>query len=101
MPLPKKSSFVFLTVGGRFQLQAATDNRNSSNVVLDSNDQWREFDGSGTSNGLEKKLEESELDPIDDWENALWPTLIQGAYTTILEGADNGTGIGLIDFLEY
>lgn len=74
---------------------------NSSNAVLDSNDQWREFDGSGTSNGLEKKLEESEINPIDDLESALWPTLVQGAYTAILEGVGNGTGIGLIDFLEY
>jgi hypothetical protein len=81
--------------------------RNSSGAVLDSNDQWRDFDGpgapgTGINNGLEKKLEEPPaINPTDELESALWPTLVPGAYTTILSGINNSTGIGLIDFLEY
>jgi hypothetical protein len=73
--------------------------RNSLGAVLDSNNQWKDFDG--TSTGLEDKLVDAKIAPTSDAESALWPALVQGAYTTIMTGANNGTGIGLIDFLEY
>jgi subtilisin family serine protease len=77
--------------------------RNSSGAVLDSNDQWRTFDDTPTytSKGLEDKLIDAGFAPANNAESALWPTLIQGSYTTIMTGVNNGTGIGLIDFLEF
>jgi len=73
--------------------------RNSSGFVLESNNQWRDFDS--TSTGLEDKLVEAGIAPTEDAESALWPTLVPGAYTTIMKGVSNGTGIALIDFLEF
>ena len=73
--------------------------RNSAGGLIDDNDQWRTVDG--TTNGLEAKLEEAALAPGEENESALWPHLAQGTYTAILQGTNNSTGIGLIEFLEY
>jgi subtilisin family serine protease len=79
--------------------------RNSLGVLLDSNDQWKDVDG--VSKGLEDKLVKAGFRPLPSDpeqylnESALWPTLVQGTYTAIMKGVNNGTGIGLIDFLEY
>lgn len=37
----------------------------------------------------------------DDLESILWPTLRPGAYTTVLSGASNTTGVGIIELYEY
>ncbi len=81
------------------------DLHNSAGAVISSNDQWKDIDGTN-STGLEDKLNE----PVPGFapkcaqcnnESALWPTLPQSNYTTILSGVSNGTGIGLVEFYEY
>ena len=49
---------------------------------------------------LEAQLTESGFAPQYVNESALWPTLRQSTYTTILSGVSNGTGIGLVEFFE-
>jgi hypothetical protein len=71
----------------------------NSTASIGFNDQWQDIDG--TSTGLEDKLTEANFAPGDPNESALWPTLRQGNYTTILSGVNNGTGIGLVEFYEY
>lgn len=79
-------------------------------ALIDSNNQWRDVDGPSASGGLENKLDESGFGPECSGgtkndpcvnESVLWPTLARGAYTTILQGPNGGTGIGLIEFFEY
>ena len=81
----------------------------STGALIVSNDQWRDVDGPAPSTGLEDKLIDAGLAPTClssgtnncENESVLWPTLVRGTYTTILQGANNGTGIGLIEFFEY
>ena len=70
----------------------------STGTLIDSNNQWRDVDGSST--GLEDKLTESAFAPTNDNESVLWPTLGHGAYTATLQSADTGTGIGLFEVFE-
>jgi hypothetical protein len=79
---------------------------NDMDVIIASNDQWKDIDGTpGT--GLEDKLVESKFMPCASAanqylnESALWPMLEPGAYTAILSDAGSGTGIGLLEFYEH
>jgi len=66
------------------------------------NDQWRTIDdNSGDGDALEEKLIEANFAPAQPAESALWPTFSPGAYTVKLSGANQSTGIGLIEFYEY
>jgi hypothetical protein len=66
------------------------------------NDQWRTMDdNSGSGNALEEKLTEALVAPTQDAESALWPTFTPGFWTVQLSGANQSTGIGLIEFYEY
>jgi hypothetical protein len=68
----------------------------------DHNDNWETIDDdSGDNNALEEKLSEEGFAPTDVKESALWPTFSPGAYTVILKGKNDVTGIGLIEFYEY
>ena len=77
----------------------------------ESNDQWRALDDdSGDFGALEEELNEAGFAPsctgqtqqIDPCavESALWPTFDPGVATVKLSGANNTTGIGLIEFYE-
>ena len=66
------------------------------------NDQWRTIDDdSGDGNALEEKLDQAGLSPTNGFESALWPTFGTGGHTVELSGANQSTGIGLIEFYEY
>lgn len=71
----------------------------SGALVVPLNDQWRDLDGASTA--LEEKLAYNGVAPLNDNESAVWPTVSQGAYTAIMRGASNATGVGLIELYEY
>jgi hypothetical protein len=82
--------------------------QNGIDTIIDSNNQWKDIDGSTT--GLQDKLVEPHpgfmplpTPGVEQYENesALWPTLQSGAYTAILKDANGSNGIGLIEFYEY
>ena len=57
--------------------------------LLASNDNWR--------NDQEAEIEATSLAPNDDAESAILRTLAPGAYTTILRGVGDTTGVGLVE----
>lgn len=63
--------------------------RNSNGVVLMFNDDWKDSQRSAIQN--------SGLAPTDDRESAILRTLDPGAYTAILRGKDNSTGIAVVE----
>lgn len=46
-------------------------------------------------------LTEAGFKPVNASEAGLWPFLRPGAYTTVLTGKNNSTGVGLVEFYEY
>lgn len=62
----------------------------SSGAVVTSNDNWQTDPGAS-------RVQEVGLAPSQPVESALDRTLNPGTYTVILRGANNGTGIGLIE----
>jgi len=62
---------------------------NSSNVVVASNDNWRDTQ--------ETEIAASGFAPPNDLESAIIATLAPGSYTAVVSGKNGGTGIGLID----
>ncbi len=98
--IPKRRLLIFgkspFTVSGTLD-NPRIELHGPNGALIDSNDDWAEFDGPST--GLEDKLYASGLAPQFTRESALWPTLAQGKYTTILQGLNNG--IGLIEVFEY
>lgn len=61
--------------------------------VLSSNDDWR--DGPDAA-----AIEASGFAPVDDRESAILAELAPGEYTAILNGADGGTGVGLVQVFD-
>jgi hypothetical protein len=61
----------------------------SSGALIATNDDWQDTQ--------ESEIEMSGLAPIDDRESAIEATLAPGAYTAILRGKDNATGVGLVE----
>ncbi len=61
----------------------------SNGNVIASNDNWRE--------ALQPEIEAAGLAPRDDRESALFASLAPGAYTAIVAGKANTTGIGLVE----
>jgi hypothetical protein len=61
-----------------------------SGAVIASNDDWQ-------TNANEQDIANTGLAPTSPLESALLVTLDPGAYTAIVSGANNGTGIGLIE----
>ena len=63
----------------------------SSGALVTSNDNWQD---DPTQAALITALG---LAPTDNMESAIASTLAPGAYTTVLAGVDNGTGLGLVE----
>ena len=61
----------------------------SQGTVLMSNDDWKDTQ--------ETEIEATGLAPTDDHESAILQTLAPGAYTAIVSGKDNTTGVGLVE----
>ncbi|MGI9173211.1 MAG: DUF1800 family protein [Chthoniobacterales bacterium] len=60
--------------------------------LLASNDNWR--------SSQEAAITAANLAPADDRESALIATLAPGAYTAIVRGANNTTGVGLVELYD-
>ena len=65
---------------------------NSSNVLVASNDNWR--------NTQETEIAASGFAPPNDLESAIIATLAPGSYTAVVTGKNGGTGVGLVDLYE-
>ena len=65
---------------------------NSSNVVVASNDNWRDTQ--------ETEIAASGYAPPNDLESAIIATLAPGSYTAVVTGKNGGTGIGLVDLYQ-
>jgi phospholipase/lecithinase/hemolysin len=61
----------------------------SNGAVIAFNDNWKDTQ--------QTEIEQSGLAPSNDAESAIVATLNPGAYTAILQGKNNGTGIGLVE----
>ncbi len=64
---------------------------NSSNVNIASNDDWK-FN--------QQQIEATGLQPSNDKESAIVATLDPGAYTVVMRGKNNGSGIGVVDMFD-
>jgi hypothetical protein len=64
--------------------------------TLEFNGNWQALAGP-----LQEELVEAGHAPTDWRESVLWPTFEPGAFTVVLRGASQTTGIGLIEFFEY
>jgi hypothetical protein len=58
-------------------------------ATIASNDDWKEIQQSA--------IESSGLQPTDDRESALIASLVPGAYTAVVRGKGNTTGVGLVE----
>ncbi len=58
-------------------------------AVMSSNDNWMD--------DQQDEIEATGLAPQDELESAILATLVPGAYTAIVFGADGGTGVGLVE----
>ena len=65
---------------------------NSSNVVILSNDNWKDTQ--------QAAIEATGLAPTDDRESAILATLPAGAYTAIVSGVNGATGIARVDVFD-
>ena len=64
--------------------------RDSDGELIFSNDDWMD-------SPQKQQIIDSTIPPTDDLESAILATLDPGAYTTILRGANDGTGVGLVE----
>jgi hypothetical protein len=67
--------------------------RNSSNALLTSNDNWQD-------SPERTQIEGTGIAPNDNRESAILRTLAPGAYTAVLRGKDNTTGIALVEMYD-
>ncbi|MEY2563749.1 MAG: hypothetical protein QOH88_1942 [Verrucomicrobiota bacterium] len=63
--------------------------RDSSGTLLQANDNWKETQ--------EQAIRDTTVPPPNDSESALVTSLPPGAYTAVVSGANNGSGIGLVE----
>lgn len=75
------------------KLQLLQRNTDGSNSVVKENDDWN-------SNSNADAIRKSGVAPSDPKEAALLVRLEPGAYTSVVSGADNGTGIALVEVYE-
>src|SRR5262249_53466420 len=66
----------------------------SGTSTIASNDDWKVNLGGGSQ---EEAIENTTLAPTNDLESAILAVLDHGAYTAILRGVNNGTGVGLVE----
>jgi len=64
--------------------------RDSDGELIFSNDDWMD-------SPQKQQIIDSTIPPADDLESAILAILDPGAYTTILRGANDGTGVGLVE----
>jgi len=62
---------------------------NGNGTVIGSNDNWQETQ--------EAAVEATGIEPVNDLESAFVATLAPGAYTAIVRGKNNGTGVALVE----
>jgi len=64
----------------------------SGSTLIDSNDNW----------GSHHRVDDIPIDlrPTDNLESVIYTLLEPGAYTVIVSGVDNGTGIGILEIFE-
>jgi hypothetical protein len=62
----------------------------SSGVLRGANDNWKDAQ-------TKQQIIDSGLAPTNDLESALWGVINPGAYTVVVRGKDNATGIGLFE----
>ena len=62
---------------------------NASDGSVTSNDDWKE--------SQQAEIEATGLQPTNDAESTILQTLVPGAYTAIVRGADGITGVGLVE----
>jgi uncharacterized repeat protein (TIGR03803 family) len=58
------------------------------NIIIASNDDWKEHQAA---------VEATAVQPANNFESAIVATLMPGAYTTILSGKNNGSGVGVVE----
>jgi uncharacterized repeat protein (TIGR03803 family) len=58
------------------------------NLIIASNDDWKEH---------QTEVEATGVQPTNNFESAIVATLMPGAYTTILSGKNNGSGVGVVE----
>ncbi|MBA3353111.1 MAG: hypothetical protein H0U23_11960, partial [Blastocatellia bacterium] len=61
----------------------------SNGATLTTNDNWKDTQ--------QTEIEATGLPPTDDNESAILQTLAPGAYTAILRGVNDTTGVGLVE----
>ena len=61
----------------------------ANGILIASNDNWRDTQ--------EAAIIATGIAPIDDRESAIVMSLAAGNYTAIVRGANNGTGVALVD----
>jgi len=61
----------------------------SNGGIIASNDNWKDTQ--------EAEIEAAGLAPTNDFESAIAATLIPGAYTAIVRGQNNTTGVALVE----
>jgi uncharacterized repeat protein (TIGR01451 family) len=62
----------------------------SGGVLRGTNDNWNDAE-------TRQQIINSGLAPTNELESALWGTINPGAYTVVVRGKDNGTGVGLFE----
>jgi hypothetical protein len=89
---------------------AQVDDSNSptGTTIIGTNDNWKTIDDDSPTTipveqrvALEEELQAASYAPSNVLESILWPTLRPGAYTTVLSGSSNTTGVGIIELYEY
>lgn len=78
-------------INGRMQ-DPAVELHDGSGALVAQNDNWRSTQ--------ETEIQASTLAPTDDREAAIVSTLQPGNYTTVVRGANNSTGIALVEFYD-
>ena len=66
---------------------------NGNGDVVAANDNWR--------SSQETEIEETTIPPVIDREAAVVAVIPAGAYTAVVRGVNNGTGVGLIEIYNF
>jgi uncharacterized repeat protein (TIGR03803 family) len=69
-------------------LQNPTLELHQGSITIATNDDWKEN---------QSQVEATTIPPTNDFESAIVTTLNPGAYTAVLAGKDNGTGVGVVE----
>jgi hypothetical protein len=91
---PQSKTVIVRGIGPSLQVPGALADpvievHGSAGELLATNDNWRD--------GFYAAQVASTLPPSNDLESALWGVLTPGAYTVVVRGKDNATGIGLFE----